>query len=117
MLRNVPYPTKGVRLVKNVLAPMRDGVVLAMDLYMPDSAQPGRFPVVMEYIPYRKDEVRSGDAFYDFFPLQGYVMARVDCRGTGASGGAPPMNTWRWSRPMHTMSSSGSPASRGAMAM
>jgi len=87
MLRNVPYPTKGVRLVKNVLAPMRDGVFLAMDLYMPDSAEPGRFAVVMEYIPYRKDQVRPGDAFYDFFPLHGYVMARVDCRGTGASGG------------------------------
>ena len=87
MLRNVPYPTTGVRLVKNVLAPMRDGVCLAMDLYMPDSAEPGRFPVVMEYIPYRKDHVRPGDAFYDFFPLHGYVMARVDCRGTGASDG------------------------------
>ena len=87
MLQSVPYPTKGVRLVKNLLVPMRDGVCLAMDLYMPDGPGPGRFPVVLEYIPYRKDNVQPGDPFYDFFPLHGYVMARIDCRGTGASGG------------------------------
>jgi putative CocE/NonD family hydrolase len=87
MLKSAPYPTQGVRLVKNLLVPMRDGVHLAMDLYMPEGAGPGRFPVVLEYIPYRKDNVRPGDPFYDFFPLHGYVMARIDCRGTGASGG------------------------------
>ena len=117
MLRNVPYPTTGVRLVKNVLAPMRDGVCLAMDLYMPDSAEPGRFSVVMEYIPYRKDHVRPGDAFYTSSLSMAMSWHESTVGERVHRVGAPPMSTWRWSRPMHMMSSSGLPASRGPTAM
>ena len=79
----------GVQLVKNVLIPMRDGVHLAADVYMPAS-QDGvdRWPVVMEYTPYRKDDVNLAHrVFYTRLPLHGYVVARVDIRGTGASEG------------------------------
>ena len=79
--------TEGVRVVKNVLVPMRDGVRLAADLYMPDPDPGEPLPVVMEYIPYRKDEVVPGTRFYDYFPRNGYIVARVDIRGTGGSGG------------------------------
>ena len=41
----------------------------------------------MEYIPYRKDEVVPGSRFYEYLPQQGYAVARVDIRGTGASPG------------------------------
>jgi len=83
---------EGVKLVKNVMIPMRDGVRLAADLYMPDdeAARRGwdKFSVVMEYIPYRKDEVNpSRSDFYLYLPSHGYVVARVDIRGTGASEG------------------------------
>ena len=83
---------EGVKLVKNVLIPMRDGVHLAADLYMPDGETASRgwdkFSVVMEYIPYRKDEVvPQRSDFYLYFPRHGYVVARVDIRGTGASEG------------------------------
>ena len=78
---------EAVQVVKNVLIPMRDGIRLAADLYTPDP-DPGRpLPVVMEYIPYRKDEVSSGASFYEYFPQHGYILARVDIRGTGASEG------------------------------
>jgi len=79
----------GVKLVKNVLIPMRDGVRLAADLYVPDDADPdARFPVVMEYTPYRKDDVDlESRAFYLTLPRHGYVVARVDIRGTGGSEG------------------------------
>ena len=79
----------GVKLVKNVLIPMRDGLHLAADLYMPaDPEGADRWPVVMEYTPYRKDDVDlAGRPFYLFLPHQGYVVARVDIRGTGASEG------------------------------
>ncbi len=83
----------GVQLIKNVIIPMRDGVRLAADLYMPDpdSARRNgwaRTPVVMEYIPYRKDEVNlAGAAHYLYLPRHGYTVARVDIRGTGASEG------------------------------
>jgi putative CocE/NonD family hydrolase len=79
----------GVTLVKNLLIPMRDGVHLAADLYLPAGQQDvGRWPVVMEYTPYRKDDVDlAARPFYLFLPRQGYVVARVDIRGTGASEG------------------------------
>ncbi len=78
---------EGVRLVKNVLVPMRDGVRLAADLYMPDPDPGAPLPVVMEYIPYRKDEVAPGTRFYEYLAVHGYIVARVDIRGTGASEG------------------------------
>jgi putative CocE/NonD family hydrolase len=73
--------------MKNVLVPMRDGVNLAADLYLPDPDPGEPLPVVMEYIPYRKDEVVPGTRFYEYFPRNGYIVARVDIRGTGGSGG------------------------------
>lgn len=88
---HILYPTEGVKLVKNVMIPMRDGVRLAADLYMPhgEAATRGRdrFPVVMDYIPYRKDEVNPSYDYYSYLPKHGYIVARVDIRGTGASEG------------------------------
>lgn len=79
----------GVELRKNVLIPMRDGLHLAADLYMPTGGgSVDRWPVVMEYTPYRKDEVNLAHrTFYTDLPRRGYVVARVDIRGTGASEG------------------------------
>jgi uncharacterized protein len=79
-----------VDALKNILIPMRDGVRLAADLYAPRgwSLEDGEpLPVVMEYIPYRKDEVVPGTRFYHYLPEHGYLVARVDVRGTGASEG------------------------------
>ena len=79
----------GVTLVKNVRIPVRDGTRLAADVYFPSSALEAGDPVslVMEYIPYRKDEVAPGHRFYEYLPQQGYAVARVDIRGSGASPG------------------------------
>ncbi len=68
---------------------MPDGVQLAVDLYMPTGGQAGeRFPVVLEYTPYRKTESRARNyALYSYFVQRGYVLARVDIRGTGNSQG------------------------------
>lgn len=76
----------GVLVVKNVLIPMRDGLRLAADLYAPEELD-GPLPIVMEYIPYRKDEVAPGTRFYTQLARSGYIVARVDIRGTGASEG------------------------------
>jgi hypothetical protein len=84
----------GVHLIKSVMIPMRDGVRLAADLYAPDPDTARRngwekTPVVMEYIPYRKDEVNPhGPPHYLYLPRHGYTVARVDIRGTGASEGS-----------------------------
>jgi uncharacterized protein len=85
-------PIFGVRLVK-IWIPMKDGVRLAATLYMPEGANPGdKFPAVLEYLPYRKDD---GTALGDYpkhayFARRGYVGARVDIRGFGNSEGIPP---------------------------
>lgn len=73
--------------------PMNDGVRLAVNLYMPKGAKPGdKFPAILEYLPYRKDDwslARDWD-LHSYFVERGYVSARVDIRGTGASDGVPP---------------------------
>jgi uncharacterized protein len=68
---------------------MPDGVRLAADLYLPDGAEQGeRFPVLLEYLPYRKTEARARNwPLYSYFVQRGYVVARVDIRGTGNSEG------------------------------
>jgi len=69
--------------------PMPDGVRLAADLYMPTGGAVGeKFPVLLEYLPYRKNEARRRNyPLYSYFIRRGYVVARVDIRGTGASEG------------------------------
>jgi predicted acyl esterase len=70
-----------------VRIPMRDGVRLAADLWRPDEGQ-GPWPVLLEYLPYRKTEARGGSfRGYEYFVRAGYVVARVDIRGTGNSEG------------------------------
>ena len=69
--------------------PMPDGVRLAADIWRPKGAgDKGPFPVLLEYLPYRKTESR-GTSFplYAYFVRRGYVVARVDIRGTGNSSG------------------------------
>lgn len=72
-----------------VWIPMADGVRLAADLHWPSGAAEGeRFPVLLEYLPYRKDESRDRNhALYSYFLDRGYLVARVDIRGTGRSEG------------------------------
>lgn len=76
-------------LIKEVMIPMPDGVQLAADLYMPSQIQPGEtLPVILEYLPYRKDEGRGNRyPLFSYFVRRGYVVARVDIRGTGRSQG------------------------------
>jgi predicted acyl esterase len=69
--------------------PMPDGIRLAVDLYKPGTIKKNeRFPVLLEYLPYRKDESRGRCySLYSYFVERGYIVARVDIRGTGNSEG------------------------------
>ena len=65
---------------------MRDGVRLAASLYVPDDDGP--WPAVLEALPYRKDDVTSTyRPEYERIAAAGYVVCRVDLRGTGSSEG------------------------------
>jgi predicted acyl esterase len=85
-------PAYGVRLEKTWI-PMKDGVRLAATLYMPANPKAGeRFPALLEYLPYRKDDDEAARDYgtHTYFARRGYVGARVDIRGFGQSEGAPP---------------------------
>jgi len=81
-------PAYEIRL-QEAWIPLPDGVRLAADLFVPTGGAPGeRFPVLLEYLPYRKAESRDRNyALYSYFVRRGYVVARVDIRGTGNSEG------------------------------
>ena len=75
--------------IKEFWIPMPDGTKLAADLYMPEKIHKGqKYPVLLEYLPYRKDEGRGGRfPLFSYFVKNGYIIARVDIRGTGRSEG------------------------------
>jgi uncharacterized protein len=70
--------------------PMEDGVRLAASLYLPEAVEGGEAaPVVLEALPYRKDDVTASyrPEYERLCHEHGYVVARVDLRGTGSSEG------------------------------
>ncbi|MDI9337558.1 MAG: CocE/NonD family hydrolase [Alphaproteobacteria bacterium] len=74
--------------IKEIFIPMADGTNLATDLYLPSPLPNEKLPIILEYIPYRKDEGRmSRYNLYAYFIKRGYIVARVDVRGTGRSQG------------------------------
>ena len=81
-------PDYGIRIDEARIA-LPDGVRLSVDLYMPAGGEAGqRFPVLLEYLPYRKMEGRGRNyPMYSYFVQRGYVVAAVDIRGTGGSEG------------------------------
>jgi len=66
---------------------MRDGVRLAADLYRPEGDGP--FAVLLEALPYRKDDLTAGyrPEYRRLASEGGFVVCRVDLRGTGSSDG------------------------------
>ncbi len=68
----------------DIRIPMRDGVELSADMWMPK--EEGRYPVILVRTPYLK----SGDKFPEagkHFASQGYVFLVQDVRGRGDSDG------------------------------
>jgi predicted acyl esterase len=110
----VTPPAAGIRFDRNVAVPMRDGVILRVNVFRPD--REGRFPVMMSAHPYGKDLLPAHTPF-GYLPLKryrfirqpglvthsaytaweapdpsfwvprGYVVVNVDLRGFGTSGG------------------------------
>ncbi len=72
---------------KNVTVPMRDGVVLAADVYRPDGAGP--WPTLLMRLPYNKEAGRYLVSYFDVFrgAQAGYAVVVQDTRGRWASGG------------------------------
>lgn len=88
-----------VQLIANVMVPMRDGVHLATDIYLPAGADNNAVPVLLERTPYDKggtnhadfsvaDPVpRSKPTIAADFAAHGYAFVLQDCRGRYGSEG------------------------------
>jgi putative CocE/NonD family hydrolase len=73
-----------VRSRLGVAVPMRDGVRLWTDVYLPDA--PGPFPVILIRTPYNNNlESQVEEALY--FATRGYAVVVQDCRGRFDSDG------------------------------
>ena len=76
----------------DVRIPVRDGLELSANLWLP-VPRPGvpgeRFPVILEMIPYGKDNWRrnSDTARGEWLAARGFALCRLDVRGTGSSPG------------------------------
>ena len=83
-------PQDGVCFIKNLIFTASDGVRLAMDLHVPEVTawQTTPRPVLLEYIPYRKDDLAPYSGQQHYFARHGIIGARLDCRGTGSSAGS-----------------------------
>ena len=85
-----------VTSLHDVMVPMRDGINLATDVYLPAAAAEiatGAFPVILERTPYDKSgpsraEVTLADPapwtraeLARFFASHGFAVVMQDCRG------------------------------------
>ena len=91
-LRPASPPRHDVETRWDVRVRARDGVDLSANLWLPVALPDGadlRFPAVLEMIPYGKDNWRRNAdiARGTYLAQRGYVLCRVDVRGTGSSAG------------------------------
>ena len=80
-----------IKVEKDVMVPMRDGVKLATDIYLPAKGSEvveGRFPVILVRTPYGKN---CGAGPAKSYVPSGYVVVGQDTRGRGGSEGI-----WHW---------------------
>ena len=79
-----------VRIERDLRIPMRDGIHLAANLYLP--AAPGRYPALLQYTPYLKDGMGgrgSVEVGQIALARRGYACLSLDFRGYGESEGVP----------------------------
>jgi putative CocE/NonD family hydrolase len=69
--------------------PLADGSRLCARVWLPEYAHRHPVPAILEYLPYRKDDVTALDdsLIHPYFAAHGYASVRVDIRGSGDSDG------------------------------
>jgi len=82
--------SQGVRIERDLRIPVRDGVHLAANLYLPEA--PGRYPALLQYTPYLKDGMGglgSIEVGQIALARRGFACLSLDFRGYGESEGVP----------------------------
>ncbi len=88
-----PESASAYVVTKNVMVPMRDGVKLATDIYLPAPdvmPKSGRVPAILERTPYNKN---NSEGMASYFAVHGYSYVVQDTRGRFASEGVWHMMT------------------------
>jgi putative CocE/NonD family hydrolase len=85
-MSNLPCATKEE---EHVAVAMSDGIRLSARIWRPTSSDDEPVPAVLEYIPYRKNDLTAvrDSIHHPYIAGHGYACVRVDLRGTGESEG------------------------------
>jgi putative CocE/NonD family hydrolase len=75
--------TLEVEFREDVRVPMRDGVKLSSNIFLPKAEGP--YPVIVMRSPYGKGDAKHGEGL--FYAKEGYVFVSQDTRGNGQSEG------------------------------
>jgi hypothetical protein len=86
ILREFPH---AIREIEHVWIPMSDGCRLSGRIWLPVDAETHPVPAILEYLPYRKDDLtaHADSARHPYYAGHGYAAVRVDIRGSGDSDG------------------------------
>lgn len=86
VVTDYPHP---IREIRHFEIAMPDGCRLAARMWLPVDAEETPVPAVLEYIPYRKNDLTAPrDAvMHPYVAGHGYAVVRVDLRGSGDSEG------------------------------
>jgi uncharacterized protein len=89
MVETVSEFPHGVETIEHVFIPLSDGVNLAARVWLPKGADRDPVPGVLEYIPYRKRDLKRtrDELIHPYVAGHGYACVRVDLRGSGDSEG------------------------------
>jgi putative CocE/NonD family hydrolase len=81
-----------VREIEHLDVPMPDRCRLAARIWMPESAGDAPVPAILEYLPYRKNDLtlRRDSLNAPYVAGHGYAYVRIDLRGAGDSEGVMP---------------------------
>jgi uncharacterized protein len=87
--RSVSSGTEPIAVIDPQWIPLSDGSRLCARVWLPRSANERPVPAILEYLPYRKDDVTAleDSLIHPYFAARGYASIRVDIRGSGDSDG------------------------------
>ena len=86
VVTDLPRP---VREIFHTWIPLSDGTRLAARIWLPEDAEHDPVPGVLEFIPYRKNDLTAARdvPHHAYVAGHGYACVRVDLRGSGESDG------------------------------
>ncbi|MBV7329867.1 CocE/NonD family hydrolase [Chloroflexi bacterium TSY] len=78
-----------ISVIEHTWIPLQDGTRLAARIWLPVDAEANPVPALLEYLPYRKNDMTAwrDSIRHPYLAGHGYASVRVDIRGNGDSDG------------------------------